>query len=140
MLAVDGNGSVAAAASRAASSRDVRAMALILVDASATRLPDAPERLAHLRDAGHELVVVGPTQVPHEAALDADTVDRLPDDVPRGAWFVTADPSTCVDHRATVRTVLVGPRRDERRPTRCDTTARDLREAVLEILAAESIR
>jgi hypothetical protein len=36
--------------------------------------------------------------------------------------------------------MLIGPKVDGRRPTRCDTTARDLREAVFEILAADAMQ
>jgi hypothetical protein len=35
--------------------------------------------------------------------------------------------------------VLIGPREEGPRPTRCDVTARDLRDAVLEILTADAM-
>jgi hypothetical protein len=38
-----------------------------------------------------------------------------------------------------MRTVLIGPRESGLRPTRCDATARDLRDAVLEVLAADAM-
>jgi len=115
-------------------------MATIFVHASALGASDAPERLAHLSEAGHRLVVVGRGRVPGSvAAPKVVTAESLPPDPPRGSWFVTADPSTCGDHRAGLRTLLVGPRLDERRPTRCDGTARDLREAVLDILASDAM-
>jgi hypothetical protein len=35
--------------------------------------------------------------------------------------------------------MLIGPREDGPRTTRCDATARDVRDAVLEILAADAM-
>jgi hypothetical protein len=98
------------------------------------------ERLGHLVDAGHAIVLVGPRD--HPAAGErtwAGRVDVVPDEPEPGAWYMTADPATCGDRRPDLRTVLVGPRSEGQRPTRCDTTARDVREAVLEILAADAM-
>jgi hypothetical protein len=108
----------------------------IYVDGSATLDPDLADRLVHLAGAGHRLVLVAPPG--HSAAAVpawAETVETLPDEPARGSWYVTADPATCRDRQPGLRTILIGPRADGPRPTRCDTTARDLREAMLEILA-----
>jgi hypothetical protein len=115
-------------------------MTAIYVDGSAASLPDAPNRLAHLIEAGHEVILVAPSD--HRAATAVPWpghVARLPGDPPRGSWYVTADPATCGDRRAGLSTLLVGPRDDSRRPTRCDVTARDLAAAVLEILARDAM-
>jgi hypothetical protein len=112
----------------------------IYLDGSAALDPDLADRLAILADAGNRLVLVGPPD--HAAArlsAWAERTDPLPDDPPRGSWYLTADPATCRDRQPGVRTVLIGPRVEGQRPTRCDTTARDLREAVLEILAADAM-
>jgi hypothetical protein len=111
-------------------------MASIYVHASALGASDATDWLSHLAEAGHRLVVVGDGPEPALLGTVDATEDDMPPDPPRGSWFVTGDPATCGDHRAGLTTLLVGPRLDERRPTRCDATARDLREAVLEILAS----
>ncbi|HET7703928.1 MAG TPA: hypothetical protein VFK35_11055 [Candidatus Limnocylindrales bacterium] len=115
-------------------------MTTIFFHASAVRDADATDRLAHLVDAGHELVLLGG---PDHPALGAGPWSGRADDLPvghaRGAWFVTADPATCGDRQAGLRTILIGPRPDAPRPTRCDQTARDLRDAVLEILAADAM-
>ena len=115
-------------------------MTTIFVDTSAALTPDAATHLAHLPDSGHELVLVGADE---PAAADlADwrqKVGALPDEPPRGSWYVTADPATCGDRRPGLRTVLIGPREEGPRPTRCDSTARDLRDAVLEILTADAM-
>jgi hypothetical protein len=115
-------------------------MTTIYVDGSAASLPDAPNRLAHLIEAGHEVVIVAPSD--HRAAPAVPSRGRvagLPDDPPPGSWYVTADPATCGDRQAGLSTLLVGPRDDSPRPTRCDVTARDLAAAVLEILARDAM-
>lgn len=115
-------------------------MSTIYLDASAVAASDALERLAHLVEAGHELVLVT------SGAHDPDQhhfpawIQALPDEPQPGSWFVTADPATCGDRQAGLRTVLIGPRAATPRPTRCDSTARDLRDAVLEILTADAMR
>ena len=116
-------------------------MTTIYVDGSALLESGAPDRLRHLADAGHELVLVGPDDHPSRGTVPwAGHRAALPGEPARGSWFVTADPATCLDFRPELRTVLVGPRDEGQRPTRCDTTARDLREAVLEILASDAMR
>lgn len=115
-------------------------MTTIYVDGSAAILPGAPARLVHLTDAGHEVVLVA---APEDRAASvvawSDHVDELPVDPQRGSWFVTADPSTCHDRQAGLSTLLIGPRDDSPRPTRCDVTVRDLSAAVLEILARDAM-
>jgi hypothetical protein len=112
----------------------------IYVDGSATFDPDLADRLVHLASAGNELVLVASPDHP-AAAVSAwsETIGALPDEPARGSWYVTADPTTCRDRQPGLRTILIGPRADGQRPTRCDTTARDLREAMLEILAADAM-
>jgi hypothetical protein len=115
-------------------------MTTIYVDGSAAVLLDAPSRLVHLTDAGLQVVLVAARDHP-AASLRAWSahVGELPDDPPRGSWFVTADPTTCHDRQAGLSTLLIGPRDDIPRPTRCDLTARDLAAGVLEILAREAM-
>jgi hypothetical protein len=113
----------------------------IFFDGSAALDPDVGERLAHLADAGHQLVLVAPEEHPAWSLGSwSDRSPSMPSNPPRGSWFLTADPATCGDRRPGLRTVLIGPRELGLRPTRCDSTARDLREAVLEILAADAMR
>jgi hypothetical protein len=115
-------------------------MQTVFLDASAANGADVGDRLAHLADAGHRLVLVAPAA--HPAANLPGWSGRaahLPNPAPRGSWYLTADPSTCGDRRPGLRTILIGPRETGPRPTRCDATARDLRDAVLEILAADAM-
>ncbi len=114
-------------------------MTTIYLEASAARLPDAADRLAHLTESGHHIVLVAPAEPPGAGDRTLERIATMPPDPPRGSWFVTADPATCGDRQPGLRTILIGPRDDVPRPTRCDSTARDLREAVLEILAAEAM-
>jgi hypothetical protein len=125
---------------RPASCRSVPAMTTIFVDGSAASLPDAPNRLAHLTEAGHPVVLVAAPD--HRAAATvawSSHVPELPSDPPRGSWFVTADPATCGDRQAGLATLLIGPREESPRPTRCDMTARDMASAILEILARDAM-
>jgi len=113
----------------------------IYLDGSAALEPDLAGRLTHLSDLEHQLVLVGAAN--HPAAglpVWSARADALPDEPAAGSWYLTADPDTCRDRQPGLRTILVGPRVDGRRPTRCDSTARDLREAVFEILAAEAMQ
>jgi len=115
-------------------------MHTIFLDGSAAADPEIGDRLTHLADAGHRLVLVAPADHP-AAGLPAWTahVATLPSPAPRGSWFLTADPGACGDRLPGLRTVLIGPRESALRPTRCDGTARDLRDAVLEILTADAM-
>ena len=118
----------------------VELMTTIYIDGSAALQPDASANLTHLPEAGHELVLVAPEDHPALAAATwTGRVESVPDEPPRGSWLVTADPATCADRKVGLRTVLIGPRGDGPRPTRCDGTARDLRDAVLEILTADAM-
>jgi hypothetical protein len=116
-------------------------MATIYVDGSAAILPDAPNRLAHLSDAGHPIVLVAPPDHRAVSLLDwSKHLAEMPPEPPRGSWFVTADPAACGDHQAGLSTLLIGPRDETPRPTRCDLTARDIASAILEILARDAMR
>ena len=120
-------------------------MITIYLDGSAAIEPGAATHLAHLVDADHEVVLVAPTDHPSSRLVGwAGHLPAMPDPPAPGSWYVTADPATCGDRQAGLRTVLIGPRAAGPRlggppPTRCDVSARDLRDAVLEILAADAM-
>ena len=125
---------------RTAYGGNVERMFTIYVDGSAALEPGAATRLLHLAEAGHELVLVAPADHPLvDLATWTGHLRAMPEDPSRGSWWLTADPNHCGDHQPGLRTLLIGPRTDGPRPTRCDTTARDLRDAVLEILAADAM-
>lgn len=114
-------------------------MSDVYIDPSVAAMPDAGEQLAHLIDTGHAVLVVDGPEDPPAMPLGALRVAAVPDTVTEGAWRVTADPEICGEHRAGMRTLLVGPKAaPARRPTpRCDAEARDLAAAVLEILSRD---
>ena len=115
-------------------------MITIYLDGSAASEPGAADQLGHLVDADHELVLVAPADHPAAALMAwAGHLPAMPDDPASGSWYLTADPDLCGDRQAGLRTLLIGPRTRVAHPTRCDATARDLREAVLEILAARAM-
>jgi hypothetical protein len=115
-------------------------MQTIFLDASVTADPDLDDRLAHLVDAGHPLVLIGSVATATSPSQPwTERRPALPPDPSRGSWYITADPSTCGDRVPGLRTVLIGPRENGPRPTRCDVTVRDLREAVLEVLTADAM-
>jgi hypothetical protein len=116
-------------------------MADIYLDASLASSPDASDHLAHLVDAGQRVIFVGPAGPLPAGLRDLTRLERLPDGLGRGSWFVTAEPARCAERAAGVRTLLIGPRADRSpvRGPRCDTEARDLAAAVLEILTHDAM-
>jgi hypothetical protein len=103
--------------------------------------PDAGESLRNLAETGHELVMVSGR--PMDLPGDFPPMHAVPhiDDASDGSWFLTTDPELCGPRQANLRTVLVGPGPGTHKATvqRCDVTTRDLRAAVLEILAREAM-
>jgi hypothetical protein len=113
----------------------------IYLDASAADDPDLADRLIHLDDPEHQLVLIGPAGHPvADLPIWSSRADALPEQPAPGSWYLTSDPARCRDRQPGLRTVLVGPKLDAQWPTRCDSTARDLREAVFEILSADAMQ
>ncbi len=114
-------------------------------------IDDAVRALSHLVESGHELVVVGANgdvALPIRPLVGA-VVRVLPQRHDAPAWYLTTDVARCGRHSPRLQTVLVGavgPTGGRARSSRaampvqrCDRAARDLRNAVLEILAAEAM-
>jgi hypothetical protein len=115
-------------------------MITIYVHGSAAVMPGAIDQLAHLADDDHELVVVASPDHPSARLLAwAAHLPAMPERPAPGSWFITADPATCLDRQSGLRTILIGPRENGLRPTRCDATARDPHDAVLKILASDAM-
>lgn len=109
-------------------------------------LPDATAALEHLRDAAHNVVLVGAAGA--VGAVLAALRDGAPEarvGLPPDAsgWLVTGDPAFCAAAREAhrIRTLLVGPAAPGRGPAHrpADIVARDLLDAVLAILASEAM-
>jgi hypothetical protein len=117
-------------------------MSDVFLDAALASAPDARDHVAHLIDAGqHVTFVGGGAEAAGSAFPDVSRLDALPAEPERGSWFVTADPARCAERQAGVRMLLIGPRlgRTPVQSPRCDTEARDLAAAVLEILARDAM-
>ena len=104
------------------------------IDAAAAR------SLGFLEEAGHgvtlvAIAAVGRPQLQGRSTIDVDEVPVRPAD---RAWYVTTDADRCRSRSALLRTILIGFA-----PAgaihRCNSIARDLQAAVLEILAAEAM-
>jgi hypothetical protein len=113
----------------------------IFLDASLASVPGAASHVAHLVDAGHDIAFVGASAGVAAAHPGVPVLDRLPAEPVRGSWFVTSEPARCADRPAGVRTLLIGPRVDRStlQKPRCNSEARDLGAAVLEILTHDAM-
>lgn len=112
----------------------------IYLDPTAAALADAAAQLRHLTDTGHRVLVLG--DLPDSLAdLTFVSAASLPAAPPAGTWLITADPEYCAERRSTMQTMLIGPKPapSPRPAPRCDTEARDLAHAVLEILRHEAM-
>ena len=102
--------------------------------------PAALRSLRHLVDAGHELVLVDQPAVSHDLReLAADVVDAVPPLPDERSWYLTNDVEHCREMTARVRTVLIGASPPPGSIHRCDSVARDLQAAIMEILASEAM-
>jgi hypothetical protein len=105
----------------------------------------AVRSLDHLVEAGHELVFVADPPIEPDAvagipgALTAAAVTAVPSEPRTAAWYLTSDADRCRGRSARLRTILVGRSQPPGAVHRCDSLARDVRAAVLEILAAEAM-
>jgi hypothetical protein len=103
---------------------------------------EAARALAYLLDAAIEVVLVGtlddvPVAVRSAFGRVTTDVTGRPDVT---SWYLTADPARCGRPTPLVRTILVGAAEGPARPVhRCDHVARDLRTAVLEVLANDAM-
>ena len=101
----------------------------------------AVRSLGYLSEAGHEVVLVADLDAVPETL--ADVVSSVTPDAPiepnEAAWYLTTDVERCRGRSARLRTVLVGTAAEPAAIHRCDTLARDVQAAVLELLAAEAM-
>jgi len=103
--------------------------------------PDAIRALSFLA-GDHELVIVGAADEEPPAdlrALATETVTHVPPLPPEVAWYLTTDVDRCQGTSARLRTVLIGAPPPGGSIHRCNSVARDVQAAVLEILAAEAM-
>jgi hypothetical protein len=113
----------------------------IYLDPRVAAMPDAADRLRNLTETGHRVLVLGDPPATLADLAPIGRAESLPEDPGQGSWLVTADPKLCVGRRPPMTTMLIGPRPapSPRPAPRCDTEARDLAAAVLEILRREAM-
>lgn len=103
---------------------------------------EAVRALRYLVEAGHDVIVVAPAgqELPDDLLEVArETVSDVPESYDVPAWYLTREVERCVGLSARVRTVLIGATPPSGSIHRCDTVARDVQAAVMEILAAEAM-
>ena len=103
---------------------------------------EAVRSLRFLVEAGHDVVVVivAGEELPQDLLEVArETIAEVPESHDRPAWYLTRDVERCRGLSARVRTVLIGAAPPSGAIHRCDTVARDVQYAVVEILAAEAM-
>jgi hypothetical protein len=107
----------------------------------ATLSPDAAEAVQNLAETGHDVILLTSSPVSLPDSFPSIRQSSRIDPGPAASWYLTADPESCGERRAGLRTMLVGPGPATRRATiqRCDVHARDLQAATIEILAREAM-
>ena len=101
--------------------------------------PEAVRALRYLADSGIRVVLVTSNggRPPAELTEIAADVQASAPARPRGpAWYLTSDISRCGGATARLRTVLIGGTPPSGSVRRCDSVARDVQAAAMEILAA----
>jgi hypothetical protein len=103
---------------------------------------DAVRALGYLVELGHAVTVVSPdpTVIPPEIRELGAVAAVIPSRPDGRAWYLTSNVDNCHGMTARVRTVLVGATPSLGSVRRCDIVARDLRAAVMEILASEALQ
>jgi hypothetical protein len=129
----------------------------VYVDLSATALggddmsldPESVRVLSFLAESGLPVILVSggdsssPEEVAQRTGVDAAAgwkmVSRVPMRPDAPSWYLTSDVDRCTGSTARLRTVLIGAAPPAASVRRCDSVARDVQAAVMEILAAEAM-
>lgn len=104
--------------------------------------PEAVRALGHLADAGVRVVLVqaDAAAAPLELSRIAqETVALIPPRPVGPAFYLTSDITRCQGSSAALQTVLIGSAPPSGSVRRCDTVARDVQAAAMEILAADAM-
>jgi hypothetical protein len=105
--------------------------------------PGATDAVAHLVDAGFEVVLLGehPVEPLRDLAGGIEQAAALPEHLDHDAWYLTGEPYPSFGRPRGGTTVLVGPRRPPGKlpQPRFDMEARDLPSAVMEILTRQAM-
>jgi hypothetical protein len=104
--------------------------------------PEAVRALRYLADSGVRVVLVRPDSLEPPDDLRAvaeDVLIAVPSRPRAPAWYLTSDISRCRGSSARLRTVLIGGAPPNGSVRRCDSVARDVQAAAMEILAADAM-
>jgi hypothetical protein len=104
--------------------------------------PEAIRALRHLTDAGVGVFVVtegGTPPAPELRAAAQGVVAAVPTPPREQSWYLTSDIERCTGSSARLRTVFIGGAPPTGSIRRCDSVARDVQAAAMEILAAEAM-
>ncbi|HEY3334546.1 MAG TPA: hypothetical protein VGK16_04845 [Candidatus Limnocylindrales bacterium] len=105
--------------------------------------PGVAEAVAHLVDAGFEVIVLGPADAEALKGLGSSVGHQasLPEHLDGDAWYLTAEPHPTFGRPRGGTTVLVGPRRAAGKMPlpRFDLETRDLGSAAMEILTRQAM-
>ena len=100
--------------------------------------PEALRALRYLAESGIRVVVVAADDAHPGAELEsiaAEVVRAVPSRPRAPAWYLTSDIDRCRGASARLRTVLIGAPPPSGSVRRCDSVARDVQAAAMEILA-----
>jgi hypothetical protein len=102
---------------------------------------DAVRALSFLTGDHDIVLVAAPDQEPPAdlRTLASQTVSEVPGHPSELSWYLTADVDRCTGTSARLRTVLIGAAPPSGSVHRCDSVARDIQAAVMEILASEAM-
>lgn len=101
--------------------------------------PEAIRALRYLAESGIRVVLVaadGARPGPELEGVAAEVLPAAPAHPHGPAWYLTSDISHCGGASARLRTVLIGGTPPGGSVRRCDSVARDVQAAAMEILAA----
>jgi hypothetical protein len=104
--------------------------------------PEATRALRYLADSGVRVALVtadGIDPVPELRDVAHEILPAVPNRPPAPAWYLTSDIARCQGSSARLRTVLIGGTPPSGSVRRCDSVARDLQAAAMEILAEDAM-
>jgi hypothetical protein len=104
--------------------------------------PEAVKALRYLAEAGVRVVIVtagGSDPSPELRAAAVAVLKAVPERPEAPAWYLTNDIERCQGSSARLRTVYIGGTPPSGLIRRCDTVARDVQAAAMEILAADAM-
>jgi hypothetical protein len=104
--------------------------------------PEAVKALRYLSEAGVRVFVVaagGASPSDELRAAASEVLSAVPERPNAPAWYLTNDIERCQGSSARLKTVYVGGTPPSGSIRRCDTVARDIQAAAMEILAADAM-